>query len=92
MRVVSQDGRLDYPYDKSVIFLNPINKSAVSIQLSGDKEVTTLGQYSTKERALKAMEMLRKSWLRESVEFENGFYNKNCVFQFPADKDIEIMY
>lgn len=23
MRVVSQDGRLDYPYDKSVIFLNP---------------------------------------------------------------------
>lgn len=92
MRVVSQNGSMDYPYDKSVVFLNRRNKSIVSIQLSGDTEVTTLGQYSTKERALKAMEMLRKSWLRESVEFENGFYNKNCVFQFPTDEDIETMY
>lgn len=92
MRVVSQDGHMDYPYDKCVIFLNQRNKSVVSIQLSGDTEVTTLGQYSTKEKALKAMEMLRKSWLRESVEFENGFYNKNCVFQFPTDEDIETMY
>ena len=92
MRVVSQDGRMDYPYDKCVIFLNPRNKSVVSIQLSGDTEISPLGHYSTKERALKAMEMLRKSWLRESVEFENGFYNKNCVFQFPTDEDIETMY
>ena len=58
MRVVSQDGRMDYPYDKCVIFLNPRNKSVVSIQLSGDTEISTLGQYSTKERALKAMETM----------------------------------
>lgn len=89
MRVISQNGCMDYPYDKSVVFLNPRNKHIVSIQLSGDTEVATLGEYSTKEKALKAMKMLRKSWLGKSVEFENGFYNKNCVFQFPKDDEVE---
>ena len=29
MRVVSQDGSMDYPYDKSVIFLNQRNKKDI---------------------------------------------------------------
>lgn len=88
MRVISQDRSTDYPYDKSVVFLDPYNENNVEIQLAGDKECLILGNYSIKEKALKAMETLRKAWLAESVEFENGFYHKNCVFQFPADDEV----
>lgn len=90
MRVISQDGSIDYPYDKSVVFLDAYNENNVEIQLAGDKECLILGNYSTKEKALKAMETLRKAWLAESVEFENGFYHKNCVFQFPADDEVKV--
>lgn len=90
MRVISQDRSMDYPYDKSVVFLDPYNENNVKIQLAGDKECLILGNYSTKEKALKAMETLRKAWLAESVEFENGFYHKNCVFQFPADDEVKV--
>lgn len=90
MRVISQDRSTDYPYDKSVVFLDPYNENNVEIQLAGDKECFMLGKYSTKEKALKVMELLRKAWLAESVEFENGFYHKNCVFLFPADDEVKV--
>lgn len=90
MRVISQDRSMDYPYDKSVVFLYPYNENNVEIQLAGDKECLILGKYSTKEKALKVMELLRKAWLGESVEFENGFYHKNCVFRFPADDEVQV--
>lgn len=90
MRVISQDRNMDYPYDKSVVFLDPYNENNVEIQLAGDKECLILGKYSTKEKALKVMELLREAWLGESVEFENGFYHKNCVFRFPADDEVQV--
>lgn len=62
MRVISQDGSIDYPYDKSVVFLDAYNENNVEIQLAGDKECLILGNYSTKEKALKAMELLREKY------------------------------
>lgn len=103
MRVVSQDGLMDYPYDKSVVFINQRNKKIVSIQMSGDLEVTTLGKYSTEEKALKAMIMLRQAYMYR-MELDGGYDHANqCyvqpnywvlprVFQFPADDEIETMY
>lgn len=67
MRVVSQDGRLDFPYENSVVFIHPREKNIVQLQMTGDYESTTMAQYSTEEKAKKAMEMLRLAY--ENNEF-----------------------
>ena len=72
MRVVSQDGTIDVPYEMVVIqkFRNAIY--FLNRNLSGVEDLTsdiTLAEYSTEEKAIKAMEMLRK------VYENNVFYH-----------------
>ena len=67
MRVISQDGMLDFPYENSVVFIHPREKNIVQLQMTGDYESTTMAQYSTEEKAKKAMEMLRLAY--ENNEF-----------------------
>ena len=65
MRVISQGGMLDYPYDNSLVFLNEnslSNDFYVKIQLCGAPEIEIIAKYSSREKALKAMEMLRKAY------------------------------
>lgn len=72
MRVISQDGKLDFPYENSVVFFDTRHYGGNSVvaQLIGDTEaVMLLGKYSTKEKAIKAIEMLRK------VYENNVFYH-----------------
>lgn len=67
MRVISQDGTIDVPYEMVVIqrfeedvyFLNR-NLTGVENLING----ITLAEYSTKEKAIKAMEMLREQYKR----------------------------
>ena len=86
MRVISQDGTLDMPYEQVVIqkFKNDIyflNKNLTGVErLVNDMVVAT---YSTEEKAKKAMEMLRSDY-------------KRCIkchylmtFQFPAEEELE---
>lgn len=94
MRVISQDRSTDYPYDKSVVFLDPYNENNVKIQLAGDKECFMLGKYSTKEKALKAMELLREAYLK-FAHATNGnnfytFFDNPKVFLFPADDEVKV--
>ena len=92
MRIISQDGTLDMPYEqviiqrfgKDIYFLNS-NLTGVE-QLVNDMVVAT---YSTAEKAQKAMEMLREAWINETVEFEDGIYHRNIIFQFPAEEELE---
>lgn len=65
MRVISQDGTMDFPYDNSLVFLheNSVKRNTcVEIQLYGGTEIDAAAEYSTKEKATKAMEMLRKAY------------------------------
>lgn len=94
MRVISQDMSTDYPYDKSVVFLDPYNENNVKIQLAGDKECFMLGKYSTKEKALKVMELLREAYLK-FAQATNGnsfytFFDNPKVFLFPADDEVKV--
>ena len=94
MRVISQDRSTDYPYDKSVVFLDPYNENNVKIQLAGDKECFMLGKYSTKEKALKVMELLREAYLK-FAHATNGdsfyaFFDNPKVFRFPADNEVKV--
>lgn len=47
MRVISQDGRLDFPYERSIVFLSPKDATIVQIQAIGEDEAGTLAKYST---------------------------------------------
>ena len=65
MRVVAQDGTLDFPYENSVVFIDTRgvrDKTFVRMQAIGDDEASIMAQYSTAENAQKAMEILRVAY------------------------------
>ena len=74
MRVISQNGRLDFPYESVVIQrygreIYFLNKNLIGVeQLVSDMDIAT---YSTEEKAKKAMEMLRKAYVGSIVMFQN---------------------
>lgn len=90
MRVISQDGTMDFPYEISTIFIYPRIENVIAIQSAGDSEISIIGRYSSKAKAIKAMKMLREAWINGTVEFEDGIYHRNIVFQFPQDDEIEV--
>lgn len=70
MRVISQDGRLDFPYDSSSVSLYAgcINgRVYVRMQICGYDDSVDVADYSTKEKAKKAMKMLR-------IAYENNVF------------------
>ena len=62
MRVISQDGTMDFPYEISTIFIYPSIENVIAIQSAGDSEISIIGRYSSKAKAIKAMEMLREQY------------------------------
>lgn len=72
MRVISQDGTIDMPYEEVIIqrFKSKIyflNKNLTGVEPFNDD--IQIAEYSTEEKARKAMEMLRK------VYENNVFYH-----------------
>lgn len=93
MRVISQDGTLDVPYEMVVIQRFEEDVYFLNRNLAGVEDLVSdirLAKYSTEAKAIKAMEMLREAWINGTVEFENGIYHRNIVFQFPQDDEIEV--
>ena len=106
MRVISQDGTIDVPYDYFSLSMSSGKYKDVEVayiychNLSSPNG-TKLAEYSTKEKALKAMEMLRDTYLSR-MELDGGYDAVNgCyvqpnywvlpkVFQFPQDDEIEV--
>lgn len=64
MRILSQDGRIDLPYE--VISVELVGGTAIVSQTylfgSGADNFTTIAEYSTEAKARKAMEMLREAY------------------------------
>lgn len=53
------------------------------MQAIGDNETSITAKYSTKEKAKKAMEMLREEYQKYASQ------NYMKVFQFPAEEELE---
>lgn len=88
MRVISQGGEIDVPYDLFVFGITSDNRvTAIRDSVARPYECTNgfMAKYSTKEKAIKAMKMLREAW-----KFETGIYHGNIIFQFPKDSEIEV--
>ena len=60
MRVISQDGTLDFPYELSTI---RVYNEIISMGMCKDDSCRSIiARYSTEAKALKAMEMLREQY------------------------------
>lgn len=107
MRVISQDGTIDVPYEN---FVFSILNSGGGYGIVAVKNVAEppevfmnglIATYSTKAKAIKAMEMLREKYLSR-MKLDGGYDIVNkCyvqpnywvlpkVFQFPQDDEIEV--
>lgn len=102
MRVISQHGNVDLPYEQIVVCHAMENVTA----LHNEKEYV-LGKYSSQEKAYKAMEMLRKVYENnvfyhctagskrfeevQRILSEEQFRKATTeYFQFPQDDEIEV--
>lgn len=97
MRIISQDGTLDMPYEICSVWCRG---SVIMCDMCGDNTNTILATYSAEEKAKKSMEMLREKYLTR-MELDGGFDQVNKVyvqpnfwvlpkvFQFPAEEELE---
>lgn len=97
MRIISQDGRTDIPYENFVFGATKDNYIiAIRDTVARPSEVAhgIVAKYSTESKSQKAMEMLRNEYLNfmaEATPDGNGFcFNPPKVFQFPKDEDVEV--
>ena len=102
MRVISQDGTIDVPYEQVVIqrfnrVIYFLNKNLTGVEsVTNDMEMAS---YSTEEKAKKAMEELRYAYMCHTLVKmgqmpPDGIDEKltiglGGVFQFPAEKELE---
>lgn len=95
MRIISQDGTLDLPYERFVISVNMQNQGEI-IAWTGnhisDDECIVMAVYSSFAKAQKAMEMLHEKYERYEIacsEYTVNWFDFPKIFQFPADEDLE---
>ena len=102
MRVISQDGTIDIPYEEVIIqrFESKIyflNKNLTGVEpLNDDMQIA---EYSTEEKAKKAMEELRYAYMCHSLAKmvqtppdeidEKLAMGLSGVFHFPSEEELE---
>lgn len=76
MRVISQDGTIDVPYEISSLSMavgkyEDVEHAAIYCRNSSTPMGTKMAEYSSKEKAKKAMEMLRIAYTGSIAMFQN---------------------
>lgn len=93
MRIISQDGRFDLPYEQFAVAIDATNDTKIIAYAvnSDDDTIWKLAEYSTKEKAEKAMEELRTKYGSYRTVEGNMFYSAfdyPKVFRFPHDSEV----
>lgn len=94
MRVISQDGTIDMPYEQVIIqrFGSKIyflNKNLTGVEpLTDDMQIA---EYSTEEKATKAMEMLRDAYIGMPIVMQNVDISEDVAREFERLKKCGIM-
>ena len=78
MRLVSQNGNVDIPYDKAIL----LHAQDYVMARIGDKDYL-MGEYSSMEKSYKVMEMLQKQFL----DYCCNYHSQSVVFCFPKDEE-----
>ena len=74
MRVISQDGMQDIPYEKFVFSITKDNRIVATIGCTAppaELYMSSVAKYSTQEKAVKAMGMMRSDYAGMPVIFQN---------------------
>ena len=77
MRVISQHGNVDLPYEQIVVRIEMEYVMAVH----KEKEYV-LGKYSSDEKAIKAMEMLREAYVGMPIVMQNVTISEDMAKEF----------
>lgn len=82
MRLISQDGRIDLPYERFIISVNMQKQSEIiawTDENISDDECIVLAIYSLSEKAFKVMEMLRSAYAGLPVILQNVEYTEDVI-------------
>ena len=98
MRLISQDGMVDVPYKHGSLCQGFIKGEehltyTISYYNYSCQKGTKLAEYSSKDKALKVMEILREEYLyceRCRARVEEAGIIPSYVFKFPADEEVEV--
>ena len=91
MRLISQEGMIDVPYEYGSLSVGvghfeDVEFSVIKYRNVSSPNGTKLAEYSSKSKALKVMEMLREEYLETVYDYRT----KPKVFQFPKDEEVEV--
>jgi hypothetical protein len=97
MRVISQDGYTDIPYEDFVFSATDDWKIKVAkdvVYTTGQGKLRVIAEYSSREKVLKVMELLREAYLKFAHATNDDsfytFFDNPKVFQFPADDEVKV--
>ena len=97
MRIISQNGAIDVPYDYFSLTIatgkyEDVEYACIYCHNLSSPKGTKLAEYSSKEKAQKAMEMLHITYKGNKVEevYQEGTNYYHPTFQFPADEDVKV--
>lgn len=87
MRIISQDGKYNVPYDQSIVIQTG---NLIHVKCCGEQKV--FAEYSSPEKAEIALDEMNDTYYRFMMGF---FYHDTTVecettFLFPADDEIEV--
>lgn len=96
MRVISQDGRIDIPYDYFSLSMGSGRFSDGEIAIIychnlSSPNGTKLARYSAKEKAIKAMEMLREAYVGMPIVMQNVAISEDVAKEFERLKKCGVM-
>lgn len=97
MRVISQDGYTDIPYEGFVFSATDDWKIKVAKDVVCDirqGKIRVIAEYSSREKVLKVMELLRETYLKFAQATNDDsfytFFDNPKVFQFPEDDEVKV--
>lgn len=91
MRLISQDGMIDVPYEYGSLSVGvgkveEIKHAVIKYRNVSSPNGTKLAEYSSKSKVLKVMEMLREEYLETVYDYRT----RPKVFKFPSDEEVEV--
>ena len=97
MRLISQNGMVDVPYEMSALSVCKDCSDRASIRIRStlfDDRPFIFADYSSEEKAKKVIGLIRKKYLESTVVSSDGLSFRTLprvvVFQFPSDNEVEV--
>lgn len=94
MRVISQDGYTDIPYEDFVFSATDDWKIKVAKDVvcnTGQGKLRVIAEYSSREKALKAMELLRETYIGMPIVIQNIDVSEDVAKEFERLKKCGVM-